>query len=584
MKHFFSNLARYIKTNWLFLTIMLLGTLILFLQMRQIVFYADDFSYGLHSDGTIESAFNEFVFHYQNHGGHYIPFVHILLLGMDFIVQQVLFTLLITISVGLATKMLCHNHPKYKWLVAGVLWSCFFLLTIWVSHEAVYWSSGAMNYLVPMFQAFLFFYLFYTRLIQGASHRYDIVLLPVAALFSGWSTAQGGVIAMVIALALIAWQRFIKKTKIPKFFYVCTALTILGFCIYYFAPGNNGRIALGFPEYEQMSFFERLASRAGPTFAAFFNSSNLGPTGVSFYLYLALGLTALLDLTNAKSAKSKRLQALRYCCSAYTLLYIFCFLLAQLGIPTFSPLFSAMFKFTGFSSLSQYGVLGLLLVLLPYFAAVLAVLSSLVSAFFIAKSHKNPFIFTVLLTSFAAALSLILSPYNPIRTSYYPCFCLWLAIAYLLLRAIEDKVDIFPVAIIMLGIFNFNLALVFAIIYLALLSFKHLPAHYINFAFLAILATLSLYNAGKTFLHYYENRLVQEPNIATIQDAAAAYAETGEAPSVIYLQSPCAPDYLFTTLDDDNWIEEAVRAYYHLPNTLDIEYSDSRPEQCLTKI
>lgn len=576
MECVFEKIKSYIKNNWLFLLVMGIGSLALFLQMRQVVLYADDYSLSCYGAGNIESAFNYFTYHYMHWGGGYTGPIVIMLLGAHPIVWQLVLTLMLVIMVGLTVKMVCKKHPEYKWLVATVLWSCVFVLSIWVSRETIYWLDGGMAYLFSMFQAFLLFYFVYTRLFQNVSKKYDVAVLPIVGFFAGWSSAQSGVIAILIVVAMIVWQRFFRKKPVKKLFYITAVLCLVGFLIFYFAPGNSARMG-EFAEYTSLNFVQKLEYRASSVTSLLFNTSLVELTGAPIFIYLAIGLIAIVELHFAKQEKNKKVKIVRYVCSIYSLLFVFGFALSLMNIPGVSTALQYAFKYVNLLKVGEHGLIGYL-GFLSYAAAFLAIAASVVSAFFIAKQQDNPLIIVALLAAYAAEYSMLMAPYSPIRTSFYTIVFAWMIIGYLIVLIKREKIEMLPIALVIFTAFSFYLGVATLICSVALSVF--LPKSKFNYAaqlylFVGIFAILAAANGAKTFIGYYRNRSINEENVTRLVEAGEVeFDETDDIPDVVYLKQPQSTVYGFTDFVGIDWVEHDTKYYFRIPQFVDLEYEE----------
>ena len=564
---------KYIQKNWLFLLVMLAGSLALCLQMRQVVLYADDYSIGIHSAGGIAEAFEHTTNNYMTWGGGYTAFLVIILFGMgEFIWKTVLISMLV-LFVGLTVKMVCHKHQQYKWLVALILWAFIFVLSIWVSSEVFYWLDGAMAYLFSMFESFLLFYFLYTRLFQGISKKYDKFFLPIIALFAGWNSAQGGLIAVILSLVLILWKRFIRKEPIKKLYYISGIVCLVGFLIFFFAPGNSARMD-SFTNYVNLNIFEKVLYRARGVTSIIFSNTIVEFTAAPLFIYLLIGLIAITDLKFAVKEKSKKIKTLRYVCIVYSLLFLLGFTISCMAIPEVSGFLKHFYNYidlfsTNWSSFSTY------LGLLSYLAMILVIFTSLTSAFFISKHNDNPFLFTTVLVAYAAEFCMVMAPYSPLRTTLYTIAFSWIAISYLLVISRKNSISILGVALVIFTIIDVNLGLAIIICDLFLRHILNKPnsirvAEF--YLFITFLTLLSMLNYGKTLYNYYQNRLVNEENIARILEVKKVYDETGKTPEIVYLKKPYNSTYGFTGLAGVDWVEHSINNFYGLPTTLNLEY------------
>lgn len=581
MKEFFNNIQTYLKQNWLFVLIMLIGSTIIIAQMTQVVLYADDYILGYYNSDGIKSAFEYFTNHYQTWGGGYTSFIVILFTMGSNVWWQLFLSLLLILFVGLTVKMVCKNHPESKWFVAAILWASIFILSIYVSHETIYWLDGAVAYLFSMFQIFIYFYFLYTRIIQGVHKKYDYVLIPILGFFAGWSSAQSGLIAILMPIALIIWQRFIKKQKVHKLFYFTTVLTIIGFLIFYFAPGNSVRMN-EFEYYVGLNFFEKIAYRVDSVFGLIFSNTQIDFTAAPLFIYLTIGLVAITDLSFVKTEKNKKLKVLRIFCSVYSLLFLFIFLLSSIGIPILKPLSDHLFSYANLLKMfsGELGSFGFVAIV-PYIFSGVAILCSLISSFFIGKRTNSPILGISLLMGYIAEFCMIMAPYSPIRTTFYTITFMWISIGYLFCIAKAERINTFPVIFCIFTIFNVHLGIAVLICYTALRftlpSFT--PEKQFSFStadiylFTCVFAFLALINAAQVFINYRTNKKIDDENISLILKRKEYLdAHPTDNPETLYLIRPANDLYGFTGLAGIDWVERSVNLYFDMPINQNIEY------------
>ena len=213
---------------------------------------------------------------------------------------------ILTTFIGLTIKMVCHKSQKIKSTLAILLWSFIFVLSILVSRETIYWLDGSMAYLFTAFQAFLVFYFMFTRLFQGIQKKYDLFVMPIIAFFGGWSSAQTGAIAVFLSFGLLAWKYFVNKDKsINKRYYVFATLTLIGYLIFYFAPGNAARMS-HFPEYTQMNLIEKIISQVDIICSRLFSFVGLEFTTAPMFVFTGISLTSIITLSYLKREKHKK--------------------------------------------------------------------------------------------------------------------------------------------------------------------------------------------------------------------------------------------------------------------------------------
>ena len=581
MRNLFPKIQEYIKNNWPFILVMLMGSAIIMAEMSQVVLYADDYILGYYNSNGIKGAFDYFAHHYQTWGGGYTSFLVILFTMGSNIWWQLFFALLLIAFVGLTTKMICKNHQKSKWLVATTLWALIFMLSIYVSRETIFWLDGGMAYLFSTFQVFVYFYFLYTRIIQDAHKKYDYFLLPFLGFFAGWSSAQSGLIAILIPLALIIWKHFIDKQKVAKLYYISTLFTIIGFLIFYFAPGNSVRMS-EFELYSSLNFFEKIAYRVDSVFGLILSNTQIDFTAAPFFIYLTLGLISIIDLHFVKTEKSKTLRTLRVICASYNLLFLLFFLLCVIGIPALKPLSEHMFNYTNLLEVFS-GNLGLTgyLYIIPYIISALALISSLISSYAICKRTNSPFLITSLIVGYVAEFCMVMAPYSPIRTTFYTITFLWICISYLFFIAKTEKINTFPIIIFIFSAFNFFLGVTVLICYITLRFIvstfsanKHLSfATTEVYIFICFLSLLAIMNASQVFINYHINKNIDAGNISRILKRKEYLdANPTNNPDILYLVRPNNDLYGFTGLAGIDWVERSVNLYFDMPINQNIEY------------
>lgn len=550
--------------------------------MHEVVLYADDYALGIYSSGGIGAAWDYAVDHYLTWGGGYTAFIVIILIMFPPILWKLFLTLLLVAFVGLTVKMVCKNHPTRKWLIAILLWSLIFVLSIWISREVIYWLDGSVAYLFSMFQVFIFFYFMYTRLIQGITKKYDYCIIPLLAFFAGWSSAQSGLIAVIMCLLLLAWKQFIKKERVHKLYIISTISSVIGFCIFYFAPGNSARMDT-FTEYANYNIFQKIAYRSSSVTGLIFNTTQAEFTAAPMFIYLTIGLTSIIDFATIKKETSKKLRIVRLVCSIYGIIFVTGFIISNMNIPGISTLLSYGYKYVNLMEISSYGIKGYLGIL-SYIAVILALIANIVNAFLICKRQNNPLLVVSLLMAYAAEFSMVMAPYSPLRTTFYTIAFLWIAISYLVLTSYENGHDILPIFLLIFITINLYLGITTLILYVSIsrlfksnnYTFSARPA--ILFS-VCVFAALASANYTKVLIKYHENRLINEENISRIIDYKNSITdEIANSPNeqILYLIPPADEVYGFTGLAGIDWVENGVRLYFNLPPNVNLEYEGAQ--------
>ena len=285
------KIKKTIFENKIFVIVMITGYILLFIQMNQVVLYADDFSLGIYAKPDAQiNIFQYFIEHYTTWGGGYTGILVILILKLGFNVWKILNTLLIALMIGLGTKMITYksDNEKNKCIVAIIMWFAIFFLGIYTAKETIYWLDGSVAYVLSTFEMFIFIYAIYAKLIMKTPIRkYDYILLPILGLFAGWSSAQTGVMSLFIAGLIIIYSKLKNKEKIKKIIWIAIVFCILGCMIFYLSPGNSSRMET-FEDYSNMNIIEKILYRVDGVYGLLFGFKTYEAAGLPFYTLLIL--------------------------------------------------------------------------------------------------------------------------------------------------------------------------------------------------------------------------------------------------------------------------------------------------------
>lgn len=285
------KIKKLILENKVFIFIMIIGYILLLIQMNQVVLYADDFSLGYYiKQETNIDILSYFIDHYTNWGGGYTGLLVILFLKMGFGTWKIINTLLVAVMIGLGSKMVTYKseNKNSRSIVTIIMWCSIFFLGIYTAKETIYWLDGSVAYILSTFEMFIFIYAIYSKLIMKTEiKKYDYVLLPILGLFSGWSSAQTGVMSLFIAGLIIIYSKLKNKEKIKKIIWIAIVFCILGCMIFYLSPGNSSRMET-FEDYSNMNIIEKILYRVDGVYGLLFDFKTYEAAGLPFYTLLML--------------------------------------------------------------------------------------------------------------------------------------------------------------------------------------------------------------------------------------------------------------------------------------------------------
>lgn len=483
--------------------------------------------------------------------------IAIIFLTLGFEVWQVANVIVTSLIVFFIVDMVSFKNKENRWWVALIVWGCIYLVDIYISRETFYWLDGQLAYVFTAFNLLIYFYYLYKRLIMKSKFKkYDLVLLPIVAFFAGWSGPQSGSVVLVMTFLLFAYAKFIRKEKIKKQYYISFIIAIIGFLFYYLAPGNNARLQAGFPEIANLNKIQLLEYRLESVFNLLFNYP-LEFAGLSFYISIIFAGLIIISLNMLhKDGTTKKI--------AKNLLYISCFTLILFIISTVIMKFNLMGSEYIYKCLFSYkniyneilqGTFRLLM-LLPYVLSLVTIGATLLLALYIAIKFEEPLLFISISCGFLGQIIMLLAPYSPIRTTFISLVLFWIAIAEIGYIIKENKFSVELIIFTILLYFGLNYVILGTVVYLIIKQTNNEKLIYA----IALLVVLyfAIINCIFVSKGYYENKKINKINIERLENFDNKSNE-------IKLLKPIAEKYGFTKLTGIQWIEEAVKEYYNIP-------------------
>ncbi len=561
------KMKEYIINNKFYLLIMCTGFIAFAIQMSKVVLYADDFVLGGISKSGLAGIWEYFKMHYTTWGGGYTALVATICLMFNLSVWKISHCFIVFIIIWLSVNMITNKKKENKTLVAAVLWILFFLVSIFVSRETIYWFDGALAYTFSAFQLFIYFYFLYSRMEMGIKKKYDIVALPIVAFFAGWSTAQTGPIAVLITILFFAWQKLIKKeklTKMRKVYWVSFLLCIVGLGIFLASPGNNARMVETFPEYANYNIFQKIVSRCDGVYGLIFDFITYPHTGVPFYLMLEIGLTSIITisiLSKEIDIKKKKSNIIKFACVVQIIFLCICAYVSfkQVGA---EKLYVLTLKFNPLYEVFNNNKY---IELIPYMISSMVMLCNIICVWFIGSRKKNPILILVMIIAYTSQGIMVMAPYSPIRTTFYMILFLWIAIAYLFMLSLNDKIRVGIISILVIAMYNSKMGVVagLALLLLPYLNNRYKIKSVLKYEMIIVLIALGLIaarNYSKIVIEYGYNQKVYNENIRRIQEYKSSGVKNGKVKIVL----PKDENYGFTPLVGIDWVEVGIKSYFEI--------------------
>lgn len=481
----------------------------------------------------------------------------------DITVWKIVNCFMITTMIVLLTKMITYKNKGKKEVVAISLWLGIYLIDILVSREVLYWLNGNTAYIVTLFKTIVYFYYFYTKIVMKKEiKKYDYVLMPILGIWAGWTAPQCAGVIIVLTIILILWEKFVNKGKIKPIYFITLAFCIVGFLIFYFAPGNYVRMAV-FEKYNSLSFLERIEYRIDNIYQIFFTFHAEHEIGsVPFFMILTGIILSLVTVHNLKNEKNSDLKFVMGINVLNILVYVFLMLAIRndiMGI-NFDKL-SLLFTYENILSALESGTLSLITIA-PYVYATFVIISFVILAFYVSLKNKEELVISTLLASFMSQFAMVMAPESEQRTTFIAIFYFFAAIAILIKYCYENKLKIVPAIILTLSVCSLKLGIFAFVLYAILESFlnKEKQAEWL-FA-LVIFGMLAGVKYMEMVYKYNVNKSVYEENIQRIE----AYKKEPSEDNKLYLLTPVYSEYGFTSFVGIQWVEESIIDYFQLGN------------------
>ena len=553
-----------IKENPLYTLIFLFGMILLSYQIFQVVMYADDYSLGCYIIGKngFQAAIDYFIYNYQHWGGGFTGLIVISILTIGFWLWRYI-EIFMMFSLVLLTVKFVHieSQEKKEWTLF-LTFVFYFLLNVCVSRETIYWLDGSMAYVLSTLQVMLFSYLFYTRVnYKKMRKKYDVVLLPLTAFFGGWSSAQSGAMVVLAAFIILLFSKYVNHRRITKFQLLNFFLSIIGYLIFYFAPGNSERMST-FEEFSKLGVFQKIQVNVVNIYSGFFNFQSGPFTSLPMYVFILIVFLTTMTLHLLKKEKNKTLKNILY----GTCLIHFCYFVFAILVKTgMFELEKYCFHFYDLSKEFH------LYYLIPYGIGTLLLLGILIQSIYLSLKEKKSIILLLVCIAFGSRIVMLMSPTHPYRTFLISVSFLIITIVYLYKMLDDNQVNwYYPLAMIpfFFGI-RYGMLIVCLYFFLEKMREQNSIVPHPKYAILALFFILALGNYTRITVHYRSNRYIHEENLRRI----AEYQKNPNEEKRILLIRP-DEQYGFTPIAGIGWVEHDMKFYFQLENETEFVFED----------
>ncbi len=552
------NLKEYFKENKKFMLVMIIGTLIFTIQILLVVLYADDYTLGVNSkEGGFLAGLSQLKYDYFNWGGGPTSMFATMFLCCDIIVWKIFAIFIIVSTVYMITNIVAFNNKNIKWIIATFIWLLIFILDISISRETLYWLDGNLAYVFTSYNLLLFFYYVYSKLIiEKKIVKLDYILLPIVAFFAGWSGPQSGSIIILMCFLLVLYVKIVKKRKIPNICYISFIVSIIGFLIYYLAPGNSVRFEIGFPELFKLNKFELILYRLESVFGLL-NNYWRNFAGIYFYTIIIFSILITLNLNNLNKDKKvhRSIKIILYFCIFVLISFLACTFVVKFEIFGNNYIQKILFNYKNIYNEIIEGTYKITM-LVPYIYAITVIISAIVTSLYIIIKKSRPLLFISITSGFVAQLIMLIAPYSPIRTAFLTILLFIIAIVEGIHIIHEEQLQYNLCIFVMVAYFGVKYLLITLVMY-TLFNFS--KKKNTIFLFLCTLMYFSLFNSVNIIKGYYKNMLINEINVTTLKNYDGVSKE-------IKILNPEDENYGFTKLIGTEWVENGVKMYYNIPS------------------
>jgi hypothetical protein len=562
MKNKLINLKGYFISNWKYITVMCVFLLIFIIQNQLVVLYADDLFLGnIANQNGLLGAIEKVKIDYFTWMGGPTSGIAVFFLCFDIYLWRIINPLIILLISIFTIRMITHNNENKKMnlVLAFGFWFFINTLNLSISRETIYWLDGSLAYVLTLF--FTYAYIFYlsSRLILKTKHRkYDMFLLPLIAFFAGWNGPQAGTMAVIAPILIFIWIIFINREKIRLTYLISWIFSVIGFAIYYFAPGNQVRMLTGFKDFAAMNLIEKIFYRLPEVMKNTFDTTlsfSLGNISfIAIIMILLMGIKIIIDnkSRNKLLMLSVFINSVFVVCKIYTILGGYLSSIINKGMFTYFRLYDLYIN----SNLR-------LVHFIPYVISIIVLICTIYISFEISKKYKSPLIIIMLLIGYMSQFVMVFSPYNPYRSLFIPCVFLVVTILMLIPLLNINKKYLYLSLIGILVLYDISLAVTCLIVFI--IADKLLPDEQINsiknLTLTLIFSAILFSNLYNVTIGYYRNNKIYNENVKAIEN----FKSNNQIGDLKLIKLPIDSEiYGFTPFSSEGWIAEAVRAYYKL--------------------
>ena len=160
------------------------------------------------------------------------------------IVNSIVFTLFLWVLYSFINAKKTIDNKRDSFLFIGIFF-CIYISGHF--HQSYINQPGATTYFWTIFSALLTIIPYYSFLCYPTKKQSSPFLLYFSVIFfgllTGWGSELLGPVILVALAVVFCYYTFIKKQKLPLWFYLGGVMIFIGWCLVFFGPGHRIRNA-----------------------------------------------------------------------------------------------------------------------------------------------------------------------------------------------------------------------------------------------------------------------------------------------------------------------------------------------------
>lgn len=238
-------------------SVIALLTLVPYLLLSSYIFpVADDFSYALQG---IDSIWDHYKINYLNWCGRYTSNFIVLLNGFItpniflYRLYPILLIITIVFSIYILTRKINFQDATFPAFLFSLLFTSVYLNILPNTAEGLYWYTGSVTYVLPVF-LFVLYVLLAQKIIVGSwllNRWFHLLLMAITAIvIIGFNES---LMLLFVCMHVIVFLLLKKTAESKRVFFIFILLCIAASLVIILAPGNENRSAF-FPQRHRLFY------------------------------------------------------------------------------------------------------------------------------------------------------------------------------------------------------------------------------------------------------------------------------------------------------------------------------------------